>query len=163
MRATGSMARGLCWAAALLGASVLGAPPAQAQSMYGYGKNKEKEKQTLPQAKATKIFPANSTWMAVSLNGKTFGGERPSFILDKQFRAKGFGGCNSFAATAYPLTDQHIAVGPLALTKRSCDKGLMTSEQSFLMALRTSAVWDLVGSNLVMKGPSGELKFERSL
>ena len=158
-----SLKRGVFSAAALLGALVLGSPSAHAQDMFGYGKSKEKEKQTLPQAKATKVFPADATWMAISLNGKSYNGERPSFILDKQFRAKGFGGCNSFAATAYPLMEQHIAIGPLALTKRACDKGLMASEQAFLVALRTSSVWDMVGSNLVMKGPNGELKFERSL
>lgn len=164
MFGTGSTTRGLCSAGALLAAMVLGAPAAQAQYNFGYGKAKEKEVQRLPNAKAQKIFPSESTWMAVSLNGKPFGGgERPSFILDKQFRAKGFGGCNSFSATAYPLNQQHIAVGPFALTKRTCDKALMEAEQAFFMALRTASVWDLQGTLLVMKGPNGELKFERSL
>ncbi len=51
----------------------------------------------------------------MSLNGKPFAGaDRPSFIIDKQYRARGFGGCNTFAATAFPLKEQHLAVGPLA-------------------------------------------------
>ncbi len=80
--------------------------------------------QYIPPMKAQeKIFPLDSTWTAVSLNGKPFAGaDRPSFIIDKQYRARGFGGCNTFAATAFPLKEQHLAVGPLALTKRSCDK-----------------------------------------
>lgn len=162
---TGSTTRGLCSVGALLAALVLGAPAAQAQYNFGYKAkgDKEKEPQRLPNAKAQKIFPSDSTWMAVSLNGKPFGGERPSFLLDKQFRAKGFGGCNTFSATAYPLMEQHIAVGPFALTKRTCDKSLMATEQAFFMALRTASVWDLQGTLLVMKGPNGELKFERSL
>ena len=108
--------------------------------------------------------PGDSTWTAVSLNGKPFtGGDRPSFIIDKQYRARGYGGCNTFAATAFPLKDQHLAVGPLALTKKSCDKSLAASEQAFFVALRTAAVWDLVGSQLVLKSPNGELKFDRAL
>ena len=100
----------------------------------------------------------------MSLNGKTIGGtERPAFALDEQFRVRGFGGCNSFSATAYPLKEQGIAVGPLAMTKRSCDKGVMASEQAFLGALRSSAKWDTVVGTLVIKGPSGELRFERSM
>ena len=34
-----------------------------------------------------KIFPLGSSWVAVSLNGKPFGGDRPSFSLDDQLRA----------------------------------------------------------------------------
>ena len=37
-----------------------------------------------------KIFPLGSSWVAVSLNGKPFTGERPSFALDDQLRARGF-------------------------------------------------------------------------
>lgn len=129
------------------------------------GGEDEKKPQYIPGSKATeKIFPLDSTWTAVSLNGKPFnGGDRPSFIIDKQYRARGYGGCNTFAATAFPLKEQHIAVGPLALTKKSCDKALSATEQAFFIALRTSAIWDLVGSQLVLKSPNGELKFDRAL
>ncbi len=111
-----------------------------------------------------KVFPLNSSWVAVSLNGKPFGGiERPSFKLDDQLRATGFGGCNSYSATAYPLREQGLAVGPFALTKRSCDKAAQASEQAFLVALRTSAKWDIQGRNLIIRTQNGELRFERSL
>jgi heat shock protein HslJ len=116
-----------------------------------------------PPPKEQKIFPTKTSWIAVSLNGKPFSGERPSFILDEQFRLRGFSGCNTFSAVAYPLREQHFAVGPFALTKKSCDKAIMDSEHSFLVALRTSALWDTVGGQLVIKGQNGELKFERSL
>ncbi|WP_375458367.1 META domain-containing protein [uncultured Enterovirga sp.] len=111
-----------------------------------------------------KRFPLGSSWIAISINGKAFSGtERPAFSVDEQFRVQGFGGCNSFSATAFPLRAQGIAVGPLALTKRSCDKGVMATEMSFLTALRTSAKWDTQIGSLVIRGPNGELKFERSL
>ena len=84
-----------------------------------------------------KIFPLGSSWVAVSLNGRAFGGERPTFSLDDQLRARGFGGCNNYSATTYPLREQGMAVGPFALTKKSCDKAAMASEQAFLVALRT--------------------------
>ena len=60
-----------------------------------------------------KIFPLGSSWVAVSLNGKAFGGERPTFSLDDQLRARGFGGCNNYSATTYPLREQGMAVGPV--------------------------------------------------
>ena len=110
-----------------------------------------------------KIFPLGSSWVAVSLNGKPFTGDRPSFSLDDQLRARGFGGCNNYSATAYPLREQGLAVGPFALTKKSCDKGVMAAEQAFLVALRTSAKWDIVGPHLIIRTQNGELKFERAL
>lgn len=118
----------------------------------------------VPGQKEEKRFPLGSSWIAVSLNGKPYGGnERPAFSLDDQFRVRGFGGCNSFSATAFPLRSQGIAVGPLALTKRSCDQAAMAAEQAFLAALRTSAKWDTVTGTLLIKGPNGELRFERAL
>ena len=111
-----------------------------------------------------KVFPLGSSWVAVSLNGKPFTGERPSFKLDDQLRATGFSGCNTYATAAYPLREQGLAVGPFALTKRSCDKGTMALEQAFLVALRSSAKWDIQGRNLIIRTQNGgELRMERSL
>ncbi len=110
-----------------------------------------------------KVFPLNSSWVAVSLNGKPFGGDRPSFRLDDQLRATGFSGCNTYSTAAYPLRDQGLAVGPFALTKKSCDKASMAIEQAFLVALRTSAKWEIQGRNLIIRTQNGELRFERSL
>ena len=113
---------------------------------------------------AGKVFPLNSSWVAVSLNGKPFTGERPSFKLDDQLRATGFGGCNTYATAAYPLREQGLAVGPFALTKKSCDKSAMAIEQTFLVALRSSGKWDIQGRNLIIRTQNGgQLIFERSL
>lgn len=154
---------------------VVTATEAQAQMggpVTGFGKGyrrpggeDKKDPQYVPGSRgAEKNFPLDSTWTAVSLNGKPFGGaDRPSFIIDKQYRARGYGGCNTFAATAFPLKEQHLAVGPLALTKRSCDKSLAATEQAFFIALRTAGAWDLVGPQLVLKSPNGELRFDRAL
>ncbi|MGO4572951.1 META domain-containing protein [Microvirga sp. 2TAF3] len=110
-----------------------------------------------------KIFPLGATWTAVSLNGKPFTGDRPSFSLDDQLRARGFGGCNNYSATAYPLREQGLAVGPFALTKKTCDKAVMSVEQAFLVALRTAAKWDISGPILTIRTQNGELKFERAI
>jgi heat shock protein HslJ len=83
--------------------------------------------------------------------------------VSQQLRATGFGGCNNFSATLYPLRQQAIAVGPVARTRKSCDKGVEARELEFLTALRTAAQWDLVGPQLVIKGQNGELRFERSI
>lgn len=110
-----------------------------------------------------KVFPFDTTWMAVSLNDKKFDpAHRPAFMLDKQFRGRGFGGCNTYSATTYAMQDR-MAVGPIAVTKNSCDKGLSDLERSFLVALRTSQAWELKDGKLLLKGPNGTLVFERSL
>ena len=155
--------------AALLAALIAVAGPAEAQGARKKSSNpEEQEKEKVEEQRAAlrkrdKVFPLKSTWVAISLNNKPFSGDRPSFTLDDQFRARGFGGCNTFSATAYPLREQRFAVGPLALTKKACEKAAMTAEQQFLVALRTSATWDIVGSSLVIKTQNGELKFERGL
>lgn len=111
-----------------------------------------------------KMFPLGSSWIAVSLNGKPFGGtERPSFKLDDQMRATGFSGCNTYSTAAYPLREQGLAVAPFALTRRTCDKAAMATEQAFLTALRTSGKWDIQGRTLIIKSQTGELRLERAL
>lgn len=117
-----------------------------------------------PPSQKEKIFPTKVSWVAVALNGKPFSGrERPTFILDEQFRLRGYGGCNTFSATAYPLREQRLAVGPFAMTKKACDKAVMDLERTFLIALRTSMQWDTVSGQLVIRGQNGELKFDRSI
>jgi len=110
-----------------------------------------------------KNFPLGASWSAVSLNGKPIADRRATLQVDNSLRGTGFGGCNTFSASAYPLRQQGFAVGPLALTKRSCDKGLSEFERSYLTALRATRNWDLVDGKLVLKGGAGELRFDRAL
>jgi heat shock protein HslJ len=128
------------------------------------GQQQQQEKKPSILDKREKQFPVPSSWVAVTLNGKPYSGvDRPAFSLDKQYRARGFGGCNTFSTTAYPLREQRFAVGPLALTKKQCDKAVMETERAYFVALRTAMQWDLEGLTLVIKGQNGELKFERSI
>jgi len=117
----------------------------------------------VPQPIREQMFPLGVSYIAVSLNGRAFPGERPAVLLDDNFRLRGFAGCNNYSAIAYPQQQQGIAVGPFALTKRSCDRAIMDSERSFLVALRTAQKWDVEGSTLIISGPNGELRLERSL
>ncbi len=136
--------------------------PAEAQAPPS--KPGQAQQQKPPGGQREKQFPVPSNWTAISLNGKPFGGrDRPTFSLDQQYRAKGFGGCNTYSATSYPLREQRLAVGPFALTKKQCDKAVMEAERAFLVALRTAMQWDLDGPNLVIKSQSGELRFERAI
>ena len=153
--------------AALATVSVVQVSEASAQTAATLGRPAGPTRQVdtkVPQPGAQgKIFPLGSSWVAVSLNGKPFTGERPSFRLDDQLRATGFSGCNTYSTTAYPLREQGLAVAPFALTKKTCDKAAMAIEQAFLMALRSSGKWDIQGRNLIIKGETGELVLERSL
>ena len=114
---------------------------------FGWGE-KPPEPKKAPPPKQDKIFPTKVSWVATSLNGK---------------RMQGFGSCNNFSATAYPLREQRLAVGPFALTKKACEKARMDQERNFLIALRTSVQWDTVAGELVIKSQNGELRFQRAL
>ncbi len=117
----------------------------------------------IPLPQQEKNFPLGASWSVVAMNGKPVQDRRATLIVDQNLRGTGFGGCNTFSASAYPLRQQGFAVGPIAITKRSCDKGTLDFERAFLMALRATNKWDLVSGRLVLKGGAGELTLSRSL
>jgi heat shock protein HslJ len=111
-----------------------------------------------------KNFPLDQTWQLKELNGKPVPAEIDvSLKIDSTLRGSGFAGCNSWSATMYPIKDQHLAVGPYALTKKQCDKDTMAIEFGFLSALLAQPTWDLVNGELVIKGPRGAMRLARSL
>lgn len=111
-----------------------------------------------------KNFPLDQTWELRELNGKPVSSDLDvSLKIDSAFRGSGFTGCNSWSATIYPIKDQHLAVGPYALTKKKCDKDVMEIEFGFLSALLGQPTYDLVNGELVIKGPRGSLRLDRSL
>ena len=154
--------RALGIAAMMLAALAATAAEAQGRRRGGDDPQKKPQGET-PPPQQQKIFPTKVSWVAVSLNGKPFTGERPSFVVDEQFSIRGFGGCNTFRAVAYPLREQRFVVGPFALTKKTCDKAAMDQERNFLIALRTSVQWDTVAGTLVIKSQNGEIRLERVL
>ena len=110
-----------------------------------------------------KQFPVGVQWVLVSLNGKSVGLNQPTLQLDAQLRMRGFSGCNTFSAVAYPLKNQGLAVGPLALTRKECAKAEMDLEKAYLLTLRTTAKWEEREGSLILVGQAGELKFDRAL
>jgi heat shock protein HslJ len=116
-----------------------------------------------PPPKQEKNFPLDASWTLLQINGKPATGHRATLKVDSNLRGTGFGGCNTFSASAYPLRQQGFAVGPIAVTKMACDKGASDFERSYLMALRTVRQWDLVEGRLVLKTGAGELRFDRGI
>ena len=135
----------------------------------GYAKSKgpqsEGEDDTpKPLPPLQKNFPLDQTWSLKELNGKPVPpGSDVSLKIDGSLRGSGFTGCNSWSATLYPVKDQHLLVGPFALTKKQCAKEVMAVEFGFLSALTGTPSWDLVNGELVIKGPKGSLRLVRSL
>ena len=110
-----------------------------------------------------KQFPVGASWVLAEFNGKPSGGDRPSFVLDDQYRARGFSGCNTFSAVAYPLREQRFGVGPIALTKKACDKAVMDAERAFLVAFRKAQQWEIESGRLTLRSDAGTLRFERGI
>ncbi len=128
------------------------------------GNAAEDDKPLQPLPPQQKNFPLDQTWSLRELNGKPVDATLDvSLKIDSAMRGTGFTGCNSWSATMYPVKDQHLLVGPYALTKKKCDKDLMAIEFGFLSALLAAPTWDLVNGDLVIKGPRGELRMVRSL
>jgi heat shock protein HslJ len=140
-----------------------GSVPAEAQNAGRNPRTPAQDDNPVPQAAREKQFPLGAAWSAISINGKPVGGERPTLVVDEQLRAKGFAGCNTFSATAFPLREQGFVVGPVAVTRKTCEGGANANERAFLVALRGSRKWDLEGGRLVLQGAAGELRFERAL
>ena len=117
-----------------------------------------------PIGPAFKNFPLDQTWSLRSINGKPIPtGLDASLTIDGNLRGSGYSGCNSWSATLYPVKDQKLLMGPVAITKKQCAKDVMAVEVGFLSALLGSPNWDLVNGQLVVKGPRGALVFDRSL
>jgi heat shock protein HslJ len=154
--------------AQVLMAAALGAmlSPSLAWSKGGGKVSADEEGPPAVQIGKEKLFPVNVNWVADSLDGKELwsGADRPSIYIDKQLRMKGFDGCNMFSLTAYPLKQQKIAIGPLAVAKQTCDKPVVDAERNFLNAVRGAKEWDMEGANiLIVKGLGGTVRFERGL
>ena len=124
----------------------------------------EEEGPPKPLPPQQKNFPLDQTWSLREVNGKPVPeGLDASLKIDGNLRGSGFTGCNSWSATLYPVKDQHLAVGPYALTKKQCAKDVMAVEFGFLSSLLGNPTWDLVNGDLVIKGPRGSLRLARSL
>ena len=147
--------------AAAVGAAVL---CLSATAFGGPSGPQEEDKTPKPLPPLQKNFPLDQTWSLRELNGKPVPeGLDASLKIDGNLHASGFTGCNSWSAVLYPVKDQHLMVGPFALTRKQCSKDIMAVEFGFLSNLTQSPTWDLVNGELVIKGPRGSMRLERSL
>jgi heat shock protein HslJ len=111
-----------------------------------------------------KKYPTGSSYELKSINGKPVPSDvLVTFQVDSAFRGAGSAGCNTWSATVYPVRNQRLAVGPIALTRKECDKDRMAIEHAFTSFLHASPFWDTNGSELTLKLPNGEMKLQRSL
>lgn len=111
-----------------------------------------------------KTYPTRVTWALKSLNDKPVPRDADiTLMIDDNFRGTGFGGCNYWSATIYPVRGQRLAAGPVATTKKQCPPAVMQIERAFLIGVHSGPEWDLVGPELVLKGKGGTLRFERAL
>ncbi|MFI5014031.1 MAG: META domain-containing protein [Hyphomicrobiales bacterium] len=155
-----------CARVLMAAALVAALSPSYAWSKSGGKTSADEEGPPAVQIGKEKLFPVNVNWVADSLDGKELwsGPDRPSIYIDKQLRLKGFDGCNMFSLTAYPLKQQKLAIGPLAVARQVCDKPVVDAERSFLNAVRGAKEWDMEGANiLIVKGLGGTVRFERGL
>ena len=127
-------------------------------------RTEESEAAPKPLPPQQKNFPLDQTRSLREINAKPVpAGLDVSLKIDGTLRGSGFTGCNSWSATLYPVKDQHLLVGPYALTKKQCAKDVMAVEFGFLSALTGSPTWDLVNGDLVIRGPKGAMRLVRSL
>ena len=149
-------------AAAFAAFALIAAIPASAGPPKGPVNEEDEKVKPLPPQQ--KNFPLDQTWSLRELNGKPVPSTLDASLkIDGNLRGTGFTGCNSWSATLYPVKDQHLMVGPFALTKKQCDKDIMQIEVGFLSTLLGSPSWDLVNGDLVIKGPRGSARLARSL
>ena len=109
-----------------------------------------------------KTYPTKVTWTLKTYNNKPVGGDY-TLMIDDNFRGSGASGCNNWSATIFPVKGQKLAVGPIAITKRKCEADKMAMERNFLVAIHSGPTWDIVGSDLVVKGQNATLVFQRAL
>jgi len=111
-----------------------------------------------------KKFPTKSNYELKSINGKPVPGHIiVTFTVDDAFRGSGNAGCNTWSATIYPVRGQRLAVGPVALTKKACDKDRMDIEHMFVSILHASPTWNTSGSEMTLKLPQASMVLQRAL
>ena len=107
-------------------------------------------------------FPTKANWQLTSINGKNPPADA-SLLIDENLRGSGSSGCNTWSATLYPVKGHRLAMGPIALTKKTCSPEITGFERAYLSILATGPVWDLKGSTLTVKSKNGELVYNRGL
>lgn len=151
--------------ALMLAASCLASPAdAQSRRKQKQQETEKKEDDVKEKMRQEKTFPTKAYWNLTAINDKPVPpGSDIYFTIDDAYRGTGYGGCNTWSATIYPIRGQKLAMGPVAITKKQCDKAVMAREVEVLRALIAQPTWDIEGSDLMVKGKAGSLRFRRGL
>lgn len=139
----------------LLGAAVAGSPALAAKKKTDEKKTEEKKKIE------EKKFPTDGVWSLFEINGKPAPNDPPTLMIDSNLRGTGYAGCNTYSAALYPIRDMKLAMGPAAMTKKTCPADRMNIEKLFLAILRTGPSWDVNGSEMTIKSQAGAMKLRR--
>ncbi|MCW6510534.1 META domain-containing protein [Lichenifustis flavocetrariae] len=136
----------------------------RAAAQIGAKVRKQEEKAPTPSGPVEQQFPFGATWILADLGGKSIGGDAPSFNLDDKLRAVGFGGCNTFSMSLYPIKEQKLAAGSIAMTRKTCGKEIDDTEHTMLVTLHSLPKWHLESNgDLTVSGVGGTLRFKRGL
>lgn len=149
--------------AALMAGSGL---PVSAQLAGPKLQRREIEKAPVRTGPAEQQFPFGATWILSEIGGKSVSGDAPSFSLDDKLRAVGFGGCNTFSMALYPIREQKLAAGAIAVTRKSCGKDLDETEHNMLVTLHSLPKWHLEPNGdltVVAANSTTPLRFKRGL
>lgn len=138
--------------------------PAVAQ-MSGKMPRRQEEKAPVRTGPAEQQFPFGASWILSEVAGKSVMGDAPSFNLDDKLRAVGFGGCNTFSMALYPIKDQKLAAGSIAMTRKTCSKDIDDTEHTMLVTLHSLPKWHLESNgDLTVTGQNGStMRFKRGL
>lgn len=110
---------------------------------------------------------AGTSWNVLSYNnGKqavvsVLSGTTLTAAFGKDGNLTGFAGCNDYNAT-YKAAAPKITIGPVAATKKHCEKpaGVGEQEAAYLAALGTAATYRVEGSQLELRTADGALAVE---
>ncbi len=117
-----------------------------------------------PRGEPEKIFPTGVLWVLTEVNGKPIpAGTDATLTIDGNNRGTGSAGCNTWSSPMVAIQGQKLAMGAIAMTRRSCPAPVMAFERSYLTALHGGPSWDIVVTDLVVKAQNMTLKFKRGL
>ena len=139
--------------------------PADAQMGGKMPRRQQEKAPTGPSGPVEQQFPFGATWILSDMAGKSLTGDAPSFNLDDKLRATGFGGCNTFSMALYPIKDQKLAAGSIAMTRKTCNKDIDDTEHNMLVTLHSLPKWHLEpNGDLTVTAQNGSvMRFKRGL
>jgi heat shock protein HslJ len=114
-----------------------------------------------PGSDAAAVAPLVGEWTLIRMNGRALpaGGELPTIVFDARGAVSGTTGVNRYTTSAdmAQLAEGHVALRPIATTKRAGPPDAMQRETEFLDALQKVRVWKLSGRTLFLEDGGQEL------